>query len=260
MHAGLQALEARTALLVEGHDLTVEHRSPRPHLTTQLAQLRVLPGDVAQGATLEADTASLDVGDRPHAVPLDLESVVLVVARQIGEARHHRHDVLGHRVLARIGGRVHAVDHPVFALRLEEHVLALQALAVEHRDHLVVAPLLGLVRALVPDLHRPGAVLALGNLTGEVDVLERVVLDVHGEVIALGVHRDALRDRPRRQHAVALQAQVPVQVAGVVLMDHEPVGGLALATLPGRLRGLPEVPLAFVFTQLLSHPPAFGFT
>ena len=78
-----------------------------------------------------------------------------------------------------------------------------------------------LVGAAVPDLHLAGAVLALRDLAGEVDVVERVVLDVHREVVALGVGRDALRHRPRDQHAVALEAQVPVQVAGVVLLHHE---------------------------------------
>ena len=41
------------------------------------------------------------------------------------------------------------------------------------------------------------------------------------EVVALGVGRDALRDGPGDQHAVALEPQVPVQPAGVVLVHHE---------------------------------------
>ena len=46
-----------------------------------------------------------------------------------------------------------------------------------------------------------------------------MVLDVDGEVVLLRVRRDALGHRPGDEHAVALQAQVPVEAAGVVLLD-----------------------------------------
>ena len=68
----------------------------------------------------------------------------------------------------------------------------------------------------------PGAVLAARDLALEVEVLERVVLGGGGEVVLPGLLRQALRDRPGGEHAVALEAQVPVQAPGVVLLDHEP--------------------------------------
>ena len=71
------------------------------------------------------------------------------------------------------------MDHPVLRLaRVKQRVLALQALAVEGDDHLVVAKLVAVVGAHVPDLHAAGAVAAGGDLALEVDVAERVVLDV----------------------------------------------------------------------------------
>ena len=96
---------------------------------------------------------------------------------------------------------------------------------MEGRDHLVVAELLRLVGAAVPDEHRAGAVLALRDLALELEVLERVVLGVHGEPVLVRVLRHAARKRPRGERAVVLEAQVPVQAAGVVLLDHE--AGLA---------------------------------
>ena len=79
------------------------------------------------------------------------------------------------------------MDHPVLAIGLEEHVATLDPLAVQDDHHLPVRPLLRLVRAAVPDLHRASAVLPLRDLAGEVDVVERVILDVNGEVVLLWV-------------------------------------------------------------------------
>ena len=73
------------------------------------------------------------------------------------------------------------------------------ALAVEGGDHLVVAELLRLERAAVPDRHRARAVLALRDLALELEVLERVVLGVHREPVLVRVVRDAARKRPRGQ-------------------------------------------------------------
>ena len=78
-----------------------------------------------------------------------------------------------------------------------------------------------LVGAAVPDLHRAGAVLALRNLALERRILERVVLDVHGEPSRSGLQRQALRDRPAGERAVPLQPQVVVEPARVVALDDE---------------------------------------
>ena len=70
-------------------------------------------------------------------------------------------------------------------------------------------------------LHRPGAVVAGGDLALEVEVLERVVLGVDRDAVVLGVVGDPVGHRPRREHAVVLEAQVPVQAPRVVLLDDE---------------------------------------
>ena len=67
---------------------------------------------------------------------------------------------------------------------------ALQPLPVEAHGQPAVALLLDeLVGPLVPDLDRAGAVLPLGDLALERRVLERVVLDVHGEVLLARLER-----------------------------------------------------------------------
>ena len=78
-----------------------------------------------------------------------------------------------------------------------------------------------LVRAVVPDLDRAAAVLALRDLAVERRVLERMILDVHGERLRAGLERHALRHRPRRERAVPLEPEVVVQAACVVALHDE---------------------------------------
>ena len=168
-----------------------------PSARPELAQLRVARRDVAPVAARQPQPAALDVAERPHAVPLDL--VAPSGRRRAGAspgAGEHRLELLRHRLAIRVLGRIHPVDHPVLAAGAEQDVAALEPLAVEGDHHLVVAELVQLVGPAVPDAHRPGAVVALRDLALELEVLERVVLRAHREVVALGVRRDALRAPP----------------------------------------------------------------
>ena len=290
VHPPLEALEARPAVLSEGHDLAVQDGALRAEGASERPQLGVLRGDVGEPPAFDVHPPRLQVGDRANPVPLDLEAPLLLVPGELARPGEHRDDPLGHRLPAGIRRRVHAVDHPVL-LRAgpEEGVLALEALPLEGEDHLVVAELLGVVGAGVPDLDRPRAVLALRDLALELEVLERVVLRPHRQAVLLRVVRDPVGDRPGRERAVALEAEVPVESAGAVLVDYEPrrgaalpagaglrrgalppavLGGRALssavlggrrlapALLPGlraRLRRAPEVPLLLVRAKPVGH-------
>ena len=198
MHAVLEETEVRLLVVVERDDLAVEDASREPSSRPSARSSRYCDVTSRRFRLVEPHAPALAIEDRAHAVPFDLVGPAGVVARQLRELRHHRHDPVGHRLVPGIG-RVHPVDHPVLALGLEEDVLARQPLAVEGDHHLVLAELVRLVGALVPDLHLPGAVLALRDLPREVDVLERVVLDVDGEVVALRVVRDSLSGSPTRR-------------------------------------------------------------
>ena len=183
-------------------------RRPEP------AQLGVAGRDVVAVAALEPQPAAVDVADRPHAVPLDLVGPLALVARQLARAREHRLDALRHRLAVRILGRIHAVDHPVVAAGPEQHVAAVQALAVEGDHHLVVAELVRLVGPAVPDLHRPGAVLAGRDVAVEVDVLERVVLGVDRQVVARRDRAGSPSGRPTRRARRRARAAGPSADAG----------------------------------------------
>src|SRR5213076_1069477 len=83
-------------------------------------------------------------------LPLPLEPVVVLVTREtLRERREHRLDVLGHGLAIRILGRVHAMDHPVVAVGLEQRVPAPDPIAVERDDRFVVVHLVRLVAAAV---------------------------------------------------------------------------------------------------------------
>ena len=74
MHARLEALERRHALLVERDDLAVHDRliSTRQRLG-DLVSLGILRGAVEQVPRLQTDHPTVDERERAHAVPLRLE-------------------------------------------------------------------------------------------------------------------------------------------------------------------------------------------
>jgi hypothetical protein len=125
---------------------------------------------------------------------------------------------------------------------------------VERDDHFVVIHLVRFVAAAIPDAHAPAAVLASRDVTFELEVLERVVLGVDRQVVALRVGWDAARNGPRQQHPVMLEAKVPVHAPRVVLLDHEPSARLSVVGAAGGLRCRFEVPLLPVPIEALAHP------
>ena len=82
----------------------------------------------------------------------------------------------------------------------------------------------------VPDNDRPRAVIAFGDEPLEVPVLERVVFHVDRQALVGRVGGGPLGNRPGREHAADFEAQVPVEPARGVHMDHEETAG-------GGLRG-----------------------
>ena len=134
------------------------------------------------------------------------------------------------RVLHELGAVVVVVvaldQQPVLLLavhvRGHERPAPLQLLAVQVERQLPVRLLLEqVVGAVVEDLDRPAAVLALRDLAVERRVLERVVLDVHRERLRARLERHALRHGPGRERPASLQAEVVVQPAGVVALHDE---------------------------------------
>ena len=84
----------------------------------------------------------------------------------------------------------------------------------------------------------------------EVGVLERMVLDVHGQLAGGRIERRPLRDGPAGQHAVDLQPEVVVQAPRAMALDDEVAASCSRASAGG-LGGDVEVAHGAVLGQLL---------
>src|SRR5262249_57199530 len=82
-----------------------------------------------------------------------------------------------------------------------------------------------------------------GDHAVEVEVLDRVVLDVDGQALDRRVQGWAVRHRPAHQHAVDLEPQIIVHPAGTVTLDDEPAAPAIRSwrRRPGGLRRPGEV-------------------
>ena len=147
------------------------------------------------------------------------------------------------------------MDHPVLvvlAAGREQHVAAVQPLAVQEDLDLAVGPLQHLVGAVIPDGDGAAAVLAARDLAVEGRVLQRMVLRVHGQVVLRRVVGDPLRQGPGDEHPAAFQPEIPVQPARMVLLHHEDARLVARPVgfpLRDRLRRARRVTLAPVFAS-----------
>src|SRR4029453_5744914 len=107
-------------------------------------------------------------------------------------------------------------------VRRHQRPSAVEPLALQPDGQPAVLLLLEeLVRAVIPDLHRARAVRPGRNLALEGRVVERVVLDMDGEVLLPGLERPPLRPRPAPERPVALEPKVVVQAARVMPLDDE---------------------------------------
>src|SRR5674476_407496 len=61
--------------------------------------------------------------------------------------------------------------------------------------------------ALVPDDDRAAAIFALGNGALERRIVDRVILDMHGQPLFMRIEARAARHRPAPQYAVMFQAK-----------------------------------------------------
>ena len=84
--------------------------------------------------------------------------------------------------------------------------------------------IVGLPNASVPYDHIPRTVLAGGNAALETAIAQWVVFNMHRQAFLARVQAWALGHRPAQQHAIEFQAKVVVQVARIVLLNHEAEG------------------------------------
>ena len=153
-----------------------------------------LAGACAPGSERQIARTPSHLTSNAHAV---------LVARQRAGAREHRRERVGHRLGGRVGRRVHAVDHPVLRARRPCRAGTARsgrcsALAVQLDLDLARLPLELARRCRVSQIVIvPRAVLALGDLAVELEVLERVVLGAHRQAVVLRRRRAGRSGRPR---------------------------------------------------------------
>ena len=116
------------------------------------------------------------------------------------------------------------------AVTANEGKAALELFAVELEVEVALLDLLDRVGALhqlprapVPHDHVAAAVLARRDDPFEVEVVERMVLDVHGHTLRVRIECRTLRHCPAHEDSVGLESQVVVQLTGAVALDHESV-------------------------------------
>ncbi len=79
--------------------------------------------------------------------------------------------------------------------------------------------------AAVPDDDGAGAVIPFGNHALEVAVLERVVFDADGETLIGWICGRTFGDRPRHEHAVHFETQIPMQPRRIVHVHDQQAPG-----------------------------------
>src|SRR5665647_404319 len=235
---GRRVVAGGPCLAANDRGLVTGHRRQTCRGRPSVRRRRRRPGDFLHGAP----TRHAAIADAPEVGNARLRVFVPLLDEQPVLA--------GAGALVRLRGGVHAHEHPS-SVEPPTGEAELELAATIAR--LGVAD--GLPAPGVPEHHRTAAVFAFGDHPLEAPVLERVILNVQCEAADGRVHAGALRHRPALEHAVHLQAQVPVQLAGGVLVDHEDTAQSALARAappPGALRlgGLLEVALLAVCREL----------
>ena len=249
----LHDAEARPAILVESTDFTVEDAVRRSNASLEGARDNgEALGEIVPTPARQGDLAARGDRKRPIAVPLHLVEPTRADRNLVGQRRQHRLVVAA--PAARWRGLVTLPDEePVLLVTVEprrdQRPQSLEPLAGQSHSQAAVALLLHeLVGAAVPDLDRARAVLPGRDLAFEGRVVERMVLDVDGQVALARLERDALGHRPARKRAVALEAKVIVEPPRVVaLHDERGVTLPATSTEGFRRRVLP--PLALVLPK-----------
>ena len=249
----LHRLEARPALLVESADLTVDDavrcpERPRQRTPDGREPLRqVVPGPAPELCLTPGEPAD---GSVP--VPLDLVDPTLPAWDGVRQGREHRLVPTVSMVLRR-GGVSLPEQQPVLGIAIEvrrnKRPDPLEALAVQSDGQPSVALLLEkLIRAPIPELDGPCAVLTLRYLTFEVRVGEWMVIDVDSQTPIAGLEWNALRHRPAGKGTVTLKPKVIVEPARAVSL-HDEDGVSRSRSVVERLRSTCRMALSAVLVE-----------
>src|SRR5436190_3772779 len=107
--------------------------------------------------------------------------------------------------------------------------------------------------AAIPDVDVAGSVLTGRNVAFEVRIVERMVLDLHGEPAFAWPFARAFGDRPALQHTVELQTKIEMEPTRFVPLDYEAELAAAAPGTTRRLRRDVEVALAAISRERCRH-------
>ncbi len=141
-------------------------------------------------------------------------------------------------------------------MKFHQHETAAQFFAVEAELdfamlHLIerVELALHFVGSAIPHHHRSRAIAALRNLAFEAGIVERVVLGLDCQPLVTRIQRRPFGYGPGFERAVYFEAEVIVQAASGVFLDHEGISGRGLGFIAGWLWGLIELALAAILLE-----------
>ena len=122
-----------------------------------------------------------------------------------------------------------------FAVEGDFEIAASQSLANRVFLFLRRSGNVGRVGAAIPEHDGATTVLSLWDRALESVVVDGMIFDLHRESLQRRVETRTLRNGPALHHSVQLETEIEVEVAGSVLLDHEPQS----ASASGRDRFVP---------------------
>src|SRR3989338_2895698 len=120
-------------------------------------------------------------------------------------------------------------EQPVLPLKIQQIISTFKSLTLQVEFYLSILLFQQLKRACIPYLHRTGPVLPFRDYALKVNIIKWVVFGLDGQASYAGSGGWAFGYGQALQYPLHLQAQVPVEVSGVVFMDYET--GLCLLRL-----------------------------
>src|ERR1035437_1670933 len=199
MEAMLELTEVRPTVRAKGHNLTIKDGRTRPKELPNLTQLGECRREILVVPAECQDSAAFDVEHGPYAVPLDFVGPTVVIGGQRSGSGEHRSDASGKRFEV-LGCWVHAMDHPVLAMRREEYVATLRHRPMEDDFDLSVGPLFKVVVPGVQNAAVTAAVLTRRYVALKAAVFQGVILSVDSKMICRGVYGETLGQRPSQKN------------------------------------------------------------
>src|SRR5438874_409873 len=105
------------------------------------------------------------------------------------------------------------------------------------------------ISAFVPKHHRPGPVIAFGDDALELPVVERMVLNHHGQALVGGVDRWPFWNSPALERPCGFEAKIVMKVRCLMLLNCEPERPRSDSFRPAWFGASRELPFGLVLLE-----------